>query len=54
MVLKVIETPEYFLIEKYMVSDLNMPHGTMSDFVSFPLFWFTVVIKLRNVGFESH
>ena len=26
----------------------------MSDFVLFPLFWFTLVIKLRNVDFESH
>ena len=26
----------------------------MSDFVSFPLFGFNVVIKLRNVDFESH
>ena len=27
---------------------MNMPHGKMSDFVSFPLFGFTLVIKLRN------
>ena len=26
----------------------------MSDFVSFLLFGFTLVIKLRNFGFESH
>ena len=26
----------------------------MSDFVSFPLFGFTLVIKLRNFDFESH
>ena len=26
----------------------------MSGFVSFPLFGFTLVIKLRNVNFESH
>ena len=37
-----------------MVSDLNMSHGKMSDFVSFPLFGFTLVIKLRNFDFESH
>ena len=30
-----------------MVSDLNMSHGKRSDFVSFPLFGFTLVIKLR-------
>ena len=37
-----------------MVSDLNMSHGKMSDFVSFPLFGFTLVIKLRNFDFEGH
>ena len=37
-----------------MVSDFNMFHGKMSDFVSFPLFGFTLVIKLRNFDFESH
>ena len=30
-----------------MMSDLNMSHGKMSDFVVFPLFGFTLVIKLR-------
>ena len=37
-----------------MVSDLNMPYGNLSDFVSFPLFGFTLVIKLKNFDFESH
>ena len=37
-----------------MVSDLNMPYGKMSDFVSFPLFGFTLVIKLRNFDFKDH
>ena len=37
-----------------MESDLNMPYEKMSDFVSLPLFWFTLVIKLRNFDFESH
>ena len=37
-----------------MVSDLNMPHGEMSYFVSFPLFGFTLVIKLRNFDFKGH
>ena len=36
------------------MSDLNMSHGKMSDFVSFPLFGFTLVIKLTNFDFESH
>ena len=31
-----------------------MPHGKKSDFVSFPLFRFTLVIKLRNFDFKSH
>ena len=31
-----------------MVSDLNMPHGKISEFISFPWFGFTLVIKLRN------
>ena len=29
-----------------MTSDLNMPHGNMYDFVSFPLFGFLLVIEL--------
>ena len=37
-----------------MVSDLNMFNREMSDFVSFPLFKFTLVIKLRKFNFESH
>ena len=39
-----------------MISDLNMSHGLMemSNFVSFPLFGLTLVIKLRNFDFESH
>ena len=37
-----------------MTADLNMSHGKISDFVSFPLFGFTLVIKLRNFDFESH
>ena len=34
-----------------ILSDLNMSHG--KNFVSFPLFGFTLVIKLRNFDFES-
>ena len=37
-----------------MMWDLKMSHENMSDFVSFPLFGFTLVIKLRNFDFESH
>ena len=37
-----------------IMSDLNMSHGKMSDFVSVPLFGFTLAIKLRNSDFESH
>ena len=35
-----------------MVSDLNMPRGKMCDFVSFPLFGFTLVIKLRSLDLK--
>ena len=46
---------KYFnIFDKKMTSDLNTPHGIMSDFVSFTLFGFTLVIKLRNFDFESH
>ena len=31
-----------------------MFYGKMSDFVSFPLSDFTLVIKLRNFNFEIH
>ena len=43
-----------FLIKKDLVSALNMSHGKMSDFVSFPLFGFTLVTKLRSSDFENH
>ena len=36
------------------LNSLNMSHGKTSDFVSFPLFGFTLVMKLRNFDFESH
>ena len=54
MILEVIEILKYFLIKKDMASDLNMSYGKMSDFVSFPLFGFTLAIKLRNFNFEGH
>ena len=31
-----------------------MSHGKMADFVSFPLFGSTLVIKLRNFDFQNH
>ena len=37
-----------------MVSDLNMFNGKMSDFVSFSLFGFILVIKLRNFGIKGY
>ena len=37
-----------------MTSDSNMSNEKMSDFVSFPLFGFTLVIKLRKFNFERH
>ena len=37
-----------------MMSDMNMYHKKMSDFLSFALFGFTLVIKLRNFDFESY
>ena len=33
---------------------MDIFHGKMPGFVSFPLFGFTLVIKLRNFDFESH
>ena len=37
-----------------IMSDLNMSLGKMSDFVSFALFGFTLIVKLKNLDFESH
>ena len=47
---------KYFSILRQwkMMSDLNMCHEKMLDFVSFPLFGFALTIKLRNFDFESH
>ena len=36
------------LLEKVLVSDLNISHGKMSDFVSFSLFRFTLFRKLSE------
>ena len=35
------------------MSGLNMSHGKMSDVVSFLLFGFNLVIKVRNIDFED-
>ena len=35
------------------MSDLNMSHGEMYDFVSFPLSGFTLVIKLRSSNSDT-
>ena len=46
---------KYFSMFWYKaVPDSNMARGKMSDFASFPFFGFTLVIKLRNVDFESY
>ena len=37
-----------------MLSDLNMSHGKMSDFVSFSLFRLNLVTKLSNFDFKGH
>ena len=37
-----------------MTSDSNMSNRKMSGFVSFPLFEFTLITKLKNFSFESH
>ena len=37
-----------------MASGLNISHGKMSDFISFPMFGFILVEKLRNSDFEGH
>ena len=37
-----------------ILSDLNMSHGKMSDFLSFPFFGFPLAIKPRKPDFESH
>ena len=54
MILKVIEILPYFFIKNDMLSDLNMFHGKMSDFVSVPLFRVTLVIRLTNFDFAGH
>ena len=37
-----------------LMSDLNVSHWKMSDFVSSPLFGFNFKIKLRNSDFKGY
>ena len=53
-IIKVIEIFYLFYDQSKIISDLNMSHAKMSDFVSFPLLGFTFAIKLRNSNLESH
>ena len=39
-----------FFDKKYMTSDLNMSHGKMSDFVSFSLFGFTLMMMMMMMN----
>ena len=43
-----------FCYQWKMMSDLNMSQWKISDFVSFSLLRFTLVLKQRNLDFESH
>ena len=52
--MKVIKILQNILIKKDLLSNLSMCNGKMSDFVSFPQFRFTLVIKLRNFDFKGH
>ena len=42
----------YFVINKKMITDLNISHRKMSEFISIQLFPFTLVIKLQSFDFE--
>ena len=50
----IIKSLEHFSILRWIMPDLNLSHGKMSDFVSVPLLGLTLVIKLRNFSFETH
>ena len=43
-----------FFDKKDMVSAFTMSHRETSDFVSFPLFGITLIMKLTNFDFEGH
>ena len=53
LILKVIKILQFFF-DKRRYDARNMSRGKMSDFVSLPLFGFTLVIKLRNLDIEGH
>ena len=42
------------MTKKFLISDLHMCHDKVADFVSFPLFRFTLIMKLANFNFVSH
>ena len=52
--MEIIKVILVFSAKWKMMSDLNKLHGKMSDFITFLLFGFTLVIKLSNFDFESH
>ena len=43
-----------FCGQRKMTTYLNLFHKDLSHYVSFPLFGFTLVMKLRNFEFENH
>ena len=51
LILRGIEILQYFLLKKDMMSDSNMSHGKMSDFVSFLLFWVHFSHKTKKFWF---
>ena len=54
LIKKVAEIFQYFTTKWKIMSDSNMSHRKTSDFVSFLLLGFTLVIKVKNFDFESH
>ena len=42
-----------FFDQRKMMPNLNISHVKLSDFVSFPFFGFTLVIKLKHLDFQS-
>ena len=53
LILEVIQiNTSIFFDKKYMTLDLDISHEKMSDFVSFPVLGFTLVIKLRNLNLK--
>ena len=42
-----------FCDQRILMLDLNLSRGKISDFVSFPLFGFTLAIKLRNLDLNA-